>query len=116
MNKRVAELSGGQQRRAEIARALLHQPRLLLLDEATAGLDVRSRREVGRSVRDLARREGVGILWATHLLDEIEPEDIVVILHRGRVLATGTAAEIAGSDGLAERFLAMTGLEREALP
>ncbi|MBB5222369.1 ABC-2 type transport system ATP-binding protein [Amaricoccus macauensis] len=116
MGKRVAELSGGQQRRAEIARALLHRPKLILLDEATAGLDVRSRREVGRSVRDLAQREGVGILWATHLFDEIEPEDLVVILHRGRVLASGTAAEIAGSDGLAERFLQMTGLEREALP
>ncbi|MFT3973519.1 MAG: ATP-binding cassette domain-containing protein [Amaricoccus sp.] len=117
---RVAELSGGQQRRAEIARALLHQPRLLLLDEATAGLDVASRREVGRIVRELARREGVGILWATHLFDEIEPEDGVVILHRGRVLATGTAAEIAartpGDGGLAESFLAMTGLDREALP
>lgn len=116
MGKRVAELSGGQQRRAEIARALLHRPKLILLDEATAGLDVRSRREVGRSVRDLAEREGVGILWATHLFDEIEPEDLVVVLHRGRVLASGTAAEIAGSDGLAERFLDMTGLEREALP
>ena len=116
MGKRVAELSGGQQRRAEIARALLHRPRLLLLDEATAGLDVRSRREVGRAVRDLARRDGVGILWATHLLDEIEPEDTVVVLHRGRVLATGTAAEIAGGAGLAERFLAMTGLAAEALP
>lgn len=116
MGKRVAELSGGQQRRAEIARALLHRPKLILLDEATAGLDVRSRREVGRSVRDLAQREGVGILWATHLFDEIEPEDLVVVLHRGRVLASGTAAEIAGSDGLAERFLHMTGLEREALP
>lgn len=116
MGKRVAELSGGQQRRAEIARALLHAPRLILLDEATAGLDVQSRREVGRIVRDLARRDGVGILWATHLLDEIEPEDLVVVLHRGRVLATGTAAEIAGGEGLSEAFLAMTGLEREALP
>lgn len=116
IGKRVAELSGGQQRRAEIARALLHGPRLILLDEATAGLDVRSRLEVGRVVRELAAREGVGILWATHLLDEIEPEDLVVVLHRGRILATGTAAEIAGADGLAESFLAMTGLEREALP
>lgn len=116
LGKRVAELSGGQQRRAEIARALLHAPRLLLLDEATAGLDVASRREVGRVVRDLAARDGVGVLWATHLFDEVEPDDLVCILHRGRVLATGTAAEIAGTQGLAESFLAMTGLEREALP
>jgi ABC-2 type transport system ATP-binding protein len=116
MGKRVAALSGGQQRRAEIARALLHRPKLILLDEATAGLDVRSRREVGAAVRDLARRDGVGILWATHLFDEIEAQDHVVVLHRGRVLASGTAAGIAGDQGLAERFLDMTGLEREALP
>lgn len=116
MGRRVAELSGGQQRRAEIARALLHAPRLLLLDEATAGLDVASRREVGRLVRDLAARDGVGILWATHLLDEIEPDDLVVVLHRGEVLATGTAADIAGPRGLAESFLAMTGLAPETLP
>ncbi len=115
IGRRVAELSGGQQRRAEIARALMHGPQLLLLDEATAGLDVRSRREVGRAVRALARAEGVGILWATHLFDEIEADDLVVVLHRGRVLATGTAGEIAGSAGLAESFLAMTGIEREAL-
>lgn len=112
---RVAALSGGQQRRAEIARALMHRPRLLLLDEATVGLDVRSRREVVRLVRDLAGRAGVGVLWATHLFDEIEPGDHVVVLHQGRVLASGSAAALAGSDGLAERFLAMTGLEREVL-
>ena len=92
MRSRVARLSGGQQRRAEIARALLHRPRLLLLDEATVGLDVKSRREVVRIVRGLAARAGVGVLWATHLLDEIEPGDKVVLLHRGRVLATDTAA------------------------
>jgi ABC-2 type transport system ATP-binding protein len=112
---RVAGLSGGQQRGAEIARALLHRPRLLLLDEPTVGLDVRSRREVVRIVRDLAAATGVGVLWATHLLDEIEPGDKVVVLHAGRVLATDTAAALAGDRGLADSFLAMTGLERELL-
>jgi ABC-2 type transport system ATP-binding protein len=114
MRSRVAELSGGQQRRAEIARALLHRPRLLLLDEATAGLDVQSRGEVGRIVRALAAETGVGVLWTTHLLDEIEPSDAVVLLHRGRVLATDSAASLAGGRGLAETFLALTGLERAA--
>jgi ABC-2 type transport system ATP-binding protein len=113
---RVAALSGGQARRAEIARALLHRPRLLLLDEPTTGLDVRARREVVERVRTLARSEGVGVLWATHLFDEIAPEDAVVVLHRGRVLAEGRAAEIAGEAGLETCFLAMTGLERESLP
>ena len=112
---RVGQLSGGQARRAEIARALLHRPRLLLLDEATVGLDVRSRREVVRLVRGLAAEQQVGVLWATHLFDEIEPEDKVVVLHRGRVLAAGRAARIADGRGLAERFLDMTGLDREAV-
>lgn len=113
--QRVAALSGGQQRRAEIARALMHEPRLLLLDEATVGLDVKSRREVVRLVRDLVRETGAGVLWATHLFDEIEPADKVVLLQRGRILATGRAGEIAGERGLPESFLAMTGLEREML-
>lgn len=112
---RVSRLSGGQQRRAEIARALLHRPSLLLLDEATVGLDVQSRAEVMRAVRALAARTGVGVLWATHLLDEIEPGDQVVVLHKGRVLATGSAAQLAGSRGIAEAFLELTGIERGSL-
>jgi ABC-2 type transport system ATP-binding protein len=116
MHTRVARLSGGQQRRAEIARALLHEPRLLLLDEATVGLDVSSRRDVVRLVRELSSRHGVGVLWATHIFDEVEPTDRVVVLHRGRVLADAPAAEIAGPRSLADSFLAMTGLEPEALP
>jgi ABC-2 type transport system ATP-binding protein len=112
---KVNALSGGQQRRAEIARALLHGPELLLLDEATAGLDLRARAEVRGLVRRLIAEEGVSTLWATHVFDEVEPADRVVILHDGAVLATGTAAEIAGAAGLAERFLAMTGAEAEAI-
>lgn len=107
---RVSRLSGGQQRRAEIARALLHRPSLLLLDEPTVGLDVQSRAEVVRAVRALAAQAGVGVLWATHLLDEIEPADQVVVLHKGRVLATGSAERLAGSRGIAEAFLELTGL------
>ena len=112
---RVSALSGGQQRRAEIARALLHRPRLLLLDEATVGLDVKARREVVRLVRDLARETGVGVLWATHLLDEIEPDDTVVVLHQGRVRASDRADRLAGGRSLAEAFLELTGLERAVL-
>jgi len=113
---RVAALSGGQARRAEIARALLHRPQLLLLDEPTVGLDVRARREVVARARALARDAGVGVLWATHLFDEIDPGDDVVVLHRGRVLAAAPASDLAGEEGLEARFLAMTGLERENLP
>ena len=106
---KASALSGGQQRRAEIARALLHGPELLLLDEATAGLDLRARAEVQALVRRLIEDEGVSTLWATHVFDEVAPGDEVVILHKGAVLATGTAAEIAGGETLSKRFLAMTG-------
>jgi ABC-2 type transport system ATP-binding protein len=115
LRARVATLSGGQQRRAEIARALMHRPRVLLLDEPTVGLDVKARGEVVRLVRALAADAGVGVLWATHLFDEIEPDDAVVVLHLGRVLATGRADALPGRGTLAERFLALTGLEAEAL-
>ncbi|WEF24416.1 ABC transporter ATP-binding protein [Paracoccus sp. S3-43] len=106
---RVSALSGGQQRRAEIARALIHRPDLLLLDEATVGLDVKSRAEVLALTRRLIASEGVSALWATHIMDEIQPDDDLVILHRGRVLRAGKAAAIAGPAGLTQTFLSLTG-------
>ncbi|MGB8814560.1 MAG: ATP-binding cassette domain-containing protein [Paracoccaceae bacterium] len=108
---KVSALSGGQQRRAEIARALMNRPDLLLLDEATTGLDVKSRIEVLALVRGLAAKGQVSVLWATHILDEIAPTDLVCILHRGEVLKRGTAAEIAGDAGLTQAFLTLTGAE-----
>jgi len=94
---KVRELSGGQMRRLEIARALLHRPRLLLLDEATVGLDVKARAEILAHVRRLVSDEGIGVLWATHLFDEIQSSDQCVILHRGRVLASGGVDEITAA-------------------
>jgi ABC-2 type transport system ATP-binding protein len=108
----VRTLSGGQRRRVEIARALLHRPRLLLLDEPTVGLDVDLRRQVIDHVHALCREQGLAVLWATHLLDEARAGDGVVVLHRGRVLADGTVAEVcaaAGADTLDEAFAALTG-------
>jgi ABC-2 type transport system ATP-binding protein len=108
MGDKVSALSGGQARRVEIARALLHDPQLLLCDEATVGLDVKSRAEIVADVHALAAERGAGVLWATHLIDEIAPDDRVVVLHRGRVLARGAAAEIAGEGALTDAFLALT--------
>lgn len=105
---RVSALSGGQARRAEIARALLHRPQLLLLDEATAGLDVRARAEVLALLRRLIAEEGVSTLLATHILDELEPTDHVVVLHAGRVLADTTAAALADTGTLSDAFLRLT--------
>ncbi|MEM6974407.1 MAG: ATP-binding cassette domain-containing protein [Pseudomonadota bacterium] len=115
LRDRVRALSGGQARRAEIAGALIHRPRLLLCDEATAGLDVAARRAIVDDVHGLARDDGVGVLWATHLIDEIAPDDAVVMLHEGRVIEAGPAKDIAGKDDLASVFLAKTGAGAEAL-
>ncbi len=105
-------LSGGQMRRVEIARALLHNPRLLVLDEPTVGLDVASKSAIVGSVRRLVRERGVAVLWATHLLDEVADGDLAVVLHRGEVLASGLVSEIVARSGEADiraAFTAMTG-------
>lgn len=109
LDAKVSALSGGQVRRAEIARALLHRPQLLLLDEATVGLDVKSRAEVLALTRRLIADQGVSALWATHILDEIEPSDGLVVLHKGKVLYNGTAADAAPNGDLTEAFLTLTG-------
>jgi ABC-2 type transport system ATP-binding protein len=108
----VRKLSGGQMRRVEIARALLHRPSVLVLDEPTVGLDVASRSAILGHVRTLVRERGVAVLWATHLLDEVADDDAVVVLHRGRVLAAGDVADVVASTGGADMrgaFVALTG-------
>jgi len=92
--EKVRNLSGGQARRVEIARSLLHQPSLLLLDEPTVGLDIGSRESVINIVRSLVEKEGLGVLWATHLFDEVLPTDLVVLLHKGRVLFNGSVPDL----------------------
>ena len=109
----VRALNGGHRRRMEIARALVHQPEILLLDEATVGLDAASRQAITDHVHQLAE-SGLAVLWATHLVDEIALSDQVVVLHRGRVLSNGPAAELAGDRSLAKAFLAMTAENAEA--
>jgi ABC-2 type transport system ATP-binding protein len=114
---KVRDLSGGQMRRLEIARALLHRPRLLLLDEATVGLDVKARADILNHVRQLVSEQGIGVLWATHLFDEIAPGDDLVVLHQGRVLAHGPAARIiadAGAHDVNSAFMRLTGAAAES--
>lgn len=111
-HEKVRNLSGGQARRVEIARSLLHRPGLLLLDEATVGLDIGSRESVLGIVRGLVEREGLGVLWATHLIDEIAPTDRVVVLHKGRILYTGSVPgllDAAGKPNIRSAFQALTG-------
>lgn len=106
-DEKAARLNGGHRRRMEIARALIHRPDVLLLDEPTVGLDAASRAAITQHVHDLASG-GLTVLWATHLVDEVRPQDRLVILHHGRVLADGEAGDIGGTD-LTGRFLALTG-------
>jgi ABC-2 type transport system ATP-binding protein len=113
-NDKARDLSGGQMRRVEIARALLHCPNMLLLDEATVGLDVKARADILAHVRQLIATEKVSVLWTTHLIDEVAPDDDVVILHKGKILAVGKAADIVAASGAPDLRLAfskMTGAD-----
>jgi ABC-2 type transport system ATP-binding protein len=99
---KVRNLSGGQMRRVEIARALLHRPRLLVLDEPTVGLDIKARSELLGHVHGLVAEEGVCVLWATHLVDEIAEDDDVIVLHLGKILAHGPASKVVAQSGAAD--------------
>jgi ABC-2 type transport system ATP-binding protein len=106
---RVRALSGGQKRRVELARALVHKPSLLLLDEPTVGLDMESRHFLLQHVRALCATRAIGVLWATHLIDEAGDDSRVIVLHEGRVLADATAAGLTAPCGtLKDAFDALT--------
>ncbi|MGB0664168.1 MAG: ABC transporter ATP-binding protein [Pontibacterium sp.] len=93
-NDKVRTLNGGHRRRLEIARALIHQPRVLLLDEATVGLDPQTRQSLNTHVRKLCQDKALTVLWATHLIDELQSNDPVYILHQGQVKASGLSRTI----------------------
>jgi ABC-2 type transport system ATP-binding protein len=108
---KVRDLSGGQMRRVEIARALLHRPRLLVLDEPTVGLDIGARAGILRLVRGLIASEGMSVLWATHLTDEVDASDEVIVLHKGVLRASGAVADLLQATGAADvkaAFVALT--------
>lgn len=90
----VRQLNGGHRRRVEIARALLHKPSVLLLDEPTVGLDVPSRESIVEHVHQLTKETSLAVLWATHLMDEVYDTDQLVVIHQGVLQAQGTKAEI----------------------
>jgi ABC-2 type transport system ATP-binding protein len=99
IDERVRALNGGHRRRVEIARALLHSPKLMLLDEPTIGLDDPTRRAIVRHVHELARTDNIGVLWATHLFDEIEPDDDLLVINRGRIVARGETKHVVAETG-----------------
>jgi ABC-2 type transport system ATP-binding protein len=108
---KAAKLSGGNRRRVELARALLHEPRLLLMDEPTVGLDPQSRGDLLKLMLAMRGERAVAVLWATHLCDEVPDADRVIVMHRGKLLADTAPSQLvaaAGAASIEDAFLAMT--------
>jgi ABC-2 type transport system ATP-binding protein len=113
-NSVVRSLSGGTRRKIELVRALLHHPKVLLMDEATVGLDPASRQQLLSTVRSLTTEQGVAVLWATHLVEEIKVADRLILLAKGIVRFVGSIdnfmAQATGQD-LHEELLKALGAE-----
>lgn len=94
LKDKVRALNGGHRRRVEIVRALIHQPKILLLDEPTVGLDIESRALIIKHIRALGDNLGLCVLWATHLMDEIRQRDNLIVINRGEINAQGITAQL----------------------
>ena len=94
LKRSVGKLSGGQRRRIDIARALLHKPRILILDEPTTGLDPQTRNILWKVIGDLRKNENMTVFLTTHYMEEAADADYVVILDSGRIVAEGTPLEL----------------------
>jgi ABC-2 type transport system ATP-binding protein len=111
LDRRVRELSGGNRRKVELVRALLHRPDVVLMDEPTVGLDPKSRRDLRAAIHRDVRERGSTVLWATHLVEEADGADRVLVLHEGRLLADGAPREVMSALGgatLEDAFLRAT--------
>jgi len=104
LNDKVRSLNGGHRRRVEIARALIHQPKVLLLDEATVGLDIDSRKMITEYVGSLSQQLGICVLWATHLIDEIAADDQLIIIDDGKIQAQGISGELCKKHNVADVY------------
>ena len=107
-DEKARALNGGHRRRTELARSLLHEPRVLLLDEPTVGLDAAARQGITDHVHDLAE-QGLCVLWTTHLTDEVRDTDDLLVLHKGQIRARGITGEVRGAQSLKNWFLTETG-------
>lgn len=94
LRRPLCKLSGGQKRRIDIARALLHSPEILILDEPTTGLDPQTRKSVWNVINDLRKREGITVFLTTHYMEEAAESDHVVIIDSGRIVAEGSPLEL----------------------
>jgi ABC-2 type transport system ATP-binding protein len=112
-NDRIKQFSGGMKRRLEIARGLLHTPKILFLDEPTLGLDPQSRNQLWTHVKNLNESEQVTVFLTTHYMDEADRvADRIAVIDHGRIVAQGSPAELkeqTSSDSLEQAFLTLTG-------
>ncbi|MBL8340628.1 MAG: ATP-binding cassette domain-containing protein [Rubrivivax sp.] len=118
-HRAARELSGGNRRKVELARALLHAPPVLLMDEPTVGLDPRSRHDLLATIAADVHGRGSAVLWATHLVEEAARADRVLVLHQGRLLADGTPADVTAALGggtLEQAFLRATAARGQESP
>ena len=107
LDTQVRNLNGGHRRRVEILRALINKPKLLLLDEPTVGLDLKSRFDILEYVRNLVHTKNISVLWITHLFDEIEENDSVAVIKTGKIVESGIVKEIVNKhkqENLVETF------------
>lgn len=111
INRPLSKLSGGQRRRIDIARALIHKPELLILDEPTTGLDPQTRKLLWDVVRDLRIKEGMTVLLTTHYMEEAADADYVVIIDSGKISAEGTPLELKNK--YTGDFITLYGLSKE---
>lgn len=112
----VRTLSGGNQRRVEIARALINSPDLLLMDEPSTGLDATTRRMLIAHIGEVRRLKGTTILWATHIVEEVEEADRIAVIAKGEILAVASPAELlarTGAQSLTDAYIALTGISGE---
>jgi len=109
----VKEFSGGMKRRLEIARGLLHHPKVLFLDEPTVGLDPQTRNHIWSYIQNLNKEEGITIFFTTHYMEEAEKvAERVAVIDRGKIIGEGTPEELKTSTkttSLEEAFLNLTG-------
>ena len=94
LKRTVSKLSGGQRRRIDIARALLHRPKILILDEPTTGLDPQTRNTLWSVISDLRKNENMTVFLTTHYMEEAADADYVIILDSGKIVAKGTPLEL----------------------
>lgn len=94
LNRTLEKLSGGQRRRIDVARALLHRPRILILDEPTTGLDPEARKTLWQVITDLRKQENMTVFLTTHYMEEAADADYVVILDNGKIAAEGTPLQL----------------------